>query len=346
MSETPPQFPLTPQTLLMAHGLTQVIISLHQTGILQQLEQQAQDAATLAKAAQLSVTAIQQCLPIAEKLGLVRQDDTRKYYLTDAAHCLLPDHPGTIIPALEHAALGYPAWGQLTHSLRTGTSAFPEAYGADIYDYLAIHPTDNTAFRQHMANSTQAWLNPAVGRYPFSGHVIDLGGNQGDFSVLLLQHYPELHSTVFDLPETVAPADQVLSTAGVAERGQIVAGSFFAPEQIPTHGSHYLFSRVLLNWSDAQVVQILQNCRQAMPADSKLVILEFVQTTQADLGADIGNLNLLVMFGARTRTQSDFADLVSQAGFHSLRWISASDTLPLYYLEAKPMTDHELPANT
>lgn len=339
MSENrPPQSPLTLQAMLFGHALTQVLVSLHQSGISAQLAQQPQDTETLARNTGLEVSALQQFLLVTEQAGFIQQDATQHYRLTDTGQCLLPDHATTMIPLLEHAALSYPAWARLTHSLRTGKAAFPEAYGADIYDYFATHPADNEAFRRYMAHTTQAWLAPAVSCYPFSGHVIDLGGSQGDFSALLLQHYPELRSTVFDLPETVASASEVLAAAGVTERSHIQAGSFFEPTQIPTDGTHYLFSRVLLNWSDDQVVQILRNCRQAMPASSKLVILDCVQIPQADLAAEMGNLNLLVMFGAKVRTQSLFEDLIQQAGFNTPQWIPASkvmDKLPLYYLEAR-----------
>ena len=333
---TPLQITLTPQAMLYTHALAQMMISLHRLDIPRQLAQQAQDSATLASTLDADPQALQQYLPIAQQLDLIMQDAEGRYQLTESGHCLLPDHPTTLIPALEHAALGYAAWGELAYSVKTGKTAFKKACGADIYDYLAEHPADNIAFNQHMAHTTGAWLTAAASRYPFSGHVIDLGGNQGDFSALLLQQNPDLHSTVFDLPKTVAPATEILATAQVAERSTVIAGNFFSPEQIPTTGTHYLFSRVLLNWPDDQVVQILQNCHQAMPADSTLVILELVQTEETDIGPNIGNLSLLVMFGARIRTQASYTALVTQAGFCEPRWIPASDTMPLYYLEAKP----------
>ena len=335
-TQTSPQLPLTPHTMLFGHALTQMMISLHRLDIPRQLAQQAQDSVTLAKTLNADLQALQQYLPIAEQLQLIEQDTEGRYQLTETGNCLLPDHPMTLISALEYTAIGYAAWGELAHNIQTGETAFKKAHGKDIYDYLATHPTENTAINQHMAHTTEAWLTTAVNRYPFNGHVIDLGGNQGDFSALLLQHYPELHSTVFDLPQTINSATEVLANAQVTERSTVIAGSFFISEQIPTTGTHYLFSRILLNWSDKQVVQILQNCRQAMPIDSTLVILEIIQSDDANLGFDIASLNLLVMFGSRLRTRESLTDLVTQAGFKAPRWIPASDTLPLYYLEAKP----------
>jgi hypothetical protein len=42
------------------------------------------------------------------------------------------------------------AWGELAHSVRTGETAFRHVLGADLFTYLARHPSDATAFHQAM----------------------------------------------------------------------------------------------------------------------------------------------------------------------------------------------------
>ena len=140
---------------------------------------------------------------------------------------------------------------------------------------------------------------------------------------------------MFDLEHAVQQAPPVLEAAGVADRCHLVAGSFFAADSIPTNGDIYLLSRVLLNWNDAQAVEILRNCRQAMPTGSKLLILEIILSEQAGLNDYLSSLNLLVMFGARLRSHAEFESLLAQAGFVHPRWIPAGfGENPLFYLEA------------
>lgn len=150
----------------------------------------------------------------------------------------------------------------------------------------------------------------------------------------MLQKFSDLKATLFDLAQAASQAPSVLNAAQVADRCQIVAGSFFQPETIPANGDIYLFSRVLLNWSDGQVVEILKNCKSIMPANAKLLILEFI--ADKNLGTDelLTSLNLLVMFGARARSRTEFEVLLTEAGFGGIRWITVGDSNRVFFLEA------------
>jgi methylase of polypeptide subunit release factors len=53
------------------------------------------------------------------------------------------------------------------------------------------------------------------GAYDFRRHrrVLDLGGGTGSWLIALLQHYPSLEGTLFDLPNAAAVAGQRLAGA-------------------------------------------------------------------------------------------------------------------------------------
>jgi hypothetical protein len=53
---------------------------------------------------------------------------------------------------------------------------------------------------------------------------------------------------LFDQPQVVASADQVLTSAGLAQRCQIVAGSFL--ESVPENGDVYVVKAILHDWDD------------------------------------------------------------------------------------------------
>lgn len=326
------------ETALTAHWLTQVVMTLHQLGIPTQLQRGTQNLGVLADTLESDTRALWQLLSAAEKLGVVTQDEQGNYQLTVLGMRLLPEREDSLIPFLDHIISGYRVWGELPHSIRSGDSAFAKVHGVGIYDYLAQHSMQNTFFNRYMAQTTDTWLVEAGKYYDFTGHVIDLGGNKGALSAMLLKQFPALQTTVFDLPHAVEQAKPLLAAAGVAARCRVIGGSFFDAYSIPADGDIYLLSRVLLNWNDEQVINILQNCRYAMPAGSKLLILELILNASAELNDYLSSLNLLVMFGARMRTQAEFESLLSQAGFTQVRWISAgAGESPLFYLEASPI---------
>jgi len=317
------------------HWLSQAIFTLHRLGIPELLQQQPHTLADLAERLDADARALWQVLEIAKILDAIEQDGAGAYRLTAQGLRLLPAREDSFIPFMDHLLSGYAAWGELAHSVKTGNPAFAQIHGMDIYDFLSRQPTQNTFFNRYMAQTTDTWLAQAGQHYHFEGRVIDLGGNKGALSALLLRQFPALRSTVFDLEHAVQQAPPVLQAAGVADRCRLVAGSFFEPDSIPTNGDIYLLSRVLLNWNDTQALAILQNCRQAMPTGSKLLILEIILSEQANLNDYLSSLNLLVMFGARLRSHAEFEGLLAQAGFVQPRWIPAGfGENPLFYLEA------------
>lgn len=331
------QLPL--EHLMGFYQLNQAVFTLIRLKLPEYLTQQnAQSLTQLAEYFAVEARLLEHLLQIAVELELIEQDEQRRYALTDKGRRLCPEAPDSIIPGLSFLDDAYAAWGGLQQSLQTGQSAFSQVYGMNYYEYFGQHPEKSHYFNRYMEQTTEKWLADAKGHYPFAGHLVDMGGNNGAFTARVLQHHPELTATLFDLEQALIQADEVLSKAGVQDRCQIIAGDFFQPQTIPSTGDIYLFSRVLFNWRDEQVVQILNHCHQVMPKTSKLLILEFIQPDAPSLPAWLGSLNLWVMFGARSRTQADYEQLLTQAGFETLRWIACpNEEMNLFFLEARPV---------
>jgi hypothetical protein len=66
------------------------------------------------------------------------------------------------------------------------------------------------------------------------GCVMDVGGGQGGFLSALLANHLGTRGVLFDQPHVLAAARPVLEAAGVADRCQVIAGSFF--EALPAGG--------------------------------------------------------------------------------------------------------------
>jgi hypothetical protein len=131
----------------------------------------------------------------------------------------------------------------------------------------------------------------------------------------LLAEHPRMRGTVFDLPHVVADAPALLESAGVAERCEVVGGSFF-DDALPAGADAYLLKAILHDWDDGEAVRILRACRAAAPSQAVVLVVD------RDLGAanenpdaKLSDLNMMVGPGGRERTGDEFAALFEATGF-------------------------------
>ena len=119
---------------------------------------------------------------------------------------------------------------------------------------------------------------------------------------------------LFDQPHVVAGAGPVLAAAGVADRCEVVGGSFF--EAVPAGGDAYVLKSILHDWEDAPCVQILQTCRRAMADGAALLVVEReLGRPNQDPDAKFSDLNMLVGPMGQERTPDEYAALFAAAGF-------------------------------
>ena len=86
-----------------------------------------------------------------------------------------------------------------------------------------------------------------------------------------------------------------------------MAGDFF--DAVPAGADAYLLSRVLHDWDDEDALRILRVCRAAMRADARLLVVDAILPERAvDQPFAIRmDLHMLLLLGARERTEAEFA---------------------------------------
>lgn len=109
------------------------------------------------------------------------------------------------------------------------------------------------------------------------GDVVDVGGGDGTLLIALLNEYRALRGTVVDLPATAETARKMFTSAGLADRGNAVAGDFF--NTLPPGAEGYLLCSVLHRWDDEHARAILRNCATAAGEDGAVFVIE--KTTDA-----------------------------------------------------------------
>jgi len=250
--------------------------------------------------------------------GVFAEDDAGCFGLTPLAACLRSDAPGSqrAWAILMCGPSFWSSWGDLLTTVKTGETAFPMVHGMDRWDYLVRHPEESAVFDAAMTGITAIQSTAVAGGYDFSqfGVLADVGGGHGLQLATILAANPSMRGILFDQPQVVAGAPELLARAGVAERCDIVAGDFF--ESIPSGAGAYLLKSVIHDWDDERAVAILRTCRAAISGDGKLLLAELVLKPGNEPDrAKISDLNMMVMNGGRERTVDDFGRLFAAAGF-------------------------------
>ncbi len=125
----------------------------------------------------------------------------------------------------------------------------------------------------------------------------------------------------------------MLKQAALLDRCATVGGDFF--HTLPPGGDVYVFKRVLHDWDDATCVGLLKRCRDVIPAEGRLLVIDAVIPPGDDPHpAKIVDLVMMSILGGRERTEDEFAGLLTAAGFSLTRVVPTHSMLAI--LEAIP----------
>jgi hypothetical protein len=200
--------------------------------------------------------------------------------------------------------------------VRTGANAFRHVHGIDSWSFRARHPELSASFDRAMTSLSRQVVSAVLETYDFGrfGHLVDVGGGNGAVLAAILAKYPTAHGVLFDQPHVVSGAGPILAAAGVADRCQVVGGSFF--ETVPAGGDAYILKAILHDWEDDPCVQILQTCRRAMAEGTALLVIEReLGRPNQDPDPKFSDLNMLVGPMGQERTPAEYAALFAKGGF-------------------------------
>jgi hypothetical protein len=227
------------------------------------------------------------------------------------------------------------AEGALLYSVQTGKAAFHHVHGMSPFDYYRQHAEAAAGFNAAMTSLSGHELAAIIAAYDFAGMatIVDVGGGHGALLAEILKTYPHMRGILFDLPAVVESAQPLLAAAGITDRCTCVAGDFF--QTLPGSGDAYIFKRVIHDWDDPQAEAILTQCRRAMPAYSRLLLMErVIPPGNAPSVGKLADITMLVHYGALERTEAEYRGLFKAAGFTLVRIIPTQT--PLSIIEGIP----------
>ncbi|KAG4967811.1 hypothetical protein JHK87_033462 [Glycine soja] len=247
------------------------------------------------------------------------------YVLTDTSMLLLKDHPLSMKSMVQLAYdpfLMNPFHQFSTWLTNEDPTPFHTQNGMAFWDILEREPKFNNFFNDGMASDTRLVASVMIERCKgvFKGlnSLVDVGGGTGTMAKAITKSFPQLKCIVFDLPHVV---DGLHGTENI----KYVGGDMF--EAIPPAES-IMLKWILHNWNDEECSKILKKCKEAITGKDKgnvLIIDSVIGNEEGDIQLDetklFFDMNMMALFGAKERSEKDWAKLIFSAGFSNYKII-------------------------
>ena len=228
------------------------------------------------------------------------------------------------------------AWGGLVHSAMTGETAFAHVFGEDPWAHRQRNRALSEQFNADLNTETAHSAMAIVETYDFSAFRVlcDAGGGYGALLCAILVACPAMRGILLEQAHVATGARSYLKSQGLDERCSVVEGDLF--EDFPAGADAYVMKSIVHDWPDARSVAILKNCRRALGAHGRVILIERVLPTLAKDAPDTVrvDLHMLAVTGGRERSEAEYQELLEAAGFSLGRIVTTRS--PFCVIEGVP----------
>ncbi|KAI4344699.1 hypothetical protein L6164_011896 [Bauhinia variegata] len=246
----------------------------------------------------------------------------RLYSLNSVSKHFVPDDHGMSLGnfmPITHDKVFLESWAHLKEAIVEGGIAFNRAHGCNAFEYQGLDARFNEVFNTAMINNTTIVMKKILEVYngfESINTLVDVGGGLGITLNLIISKYHHIRGINFDLSHVVQHAP---SYPGVEH----VEGDMF--ESVPK-GDAIFMKWILHDWSDEMCLKVLKNCYDAIPQDGKVIVVEAVipllpETSAAAKGISLLDVQMMTQNpGGKERTEQEFMDLATAAGFSGIKY--------------------------
>ncbi len=309
--------------LLEAFRRSKTMFAAVSLGVFDALSAGPRSATALAEQLEANPGSLQRLLDACVALTLLQKQGDA-YVNTPAADCYLTSHsPRRMTGYLNYSnEVTWKLWANLEDAVREGSHRWQQTFGWE-GPIFANHFRTEHAKREFLLgmhgfgliSSPQVVAALDLSRFRT---LVDLGGATGHLAVAACQRYPQMSAVVFDLLEATPMAEEYVASTDLANRVRVVAGDFFRDE-LPA-GDLYAVGRILHDWSESKIRQLLAKIQARLPSGGGLLIAEKVlfDDRSGPRWANMQNLNMLTCTEGQERTLAEYEALLKEAGFASV----------------------------
>jgi ubiquinone/menaquinone biosynthesis C-methylase UbiE len=237
--------------------------------------------------------------------GVYRTPEPLVPYLTEGAE-------QTALPMVRHRMNVLRGWAQLAWTARAGVP-FPRQ--VSIRGLVA----DREAFVAAMHTASGPIADDVITRWgpPRFGHLLDVGGASGTWTLALLRAMPGARATLFDLPDAVEQARERIGSTEFKDRVTLTAGDFYRDE-LPGGVDLAWVSAIVHQHSRKDNRELFRKVYRALEPGGRIAIRDVVMSpdhTAPTFGA-LFAINMIVNTdGGGTFSFEELAEDLEAAGF-------------------------------
>jgi hypothetical protein len=201
-------------------------------------------------------------------LGFLEKQDDRYRNSSVSQTFLSGKTPADLRPFLRFwNHISYPQWQHLEEALRTNRGVSGD---------VELDPDQQRIFSEGVAAIQAGPAHAMSEKYDFTRHrkVLDLGGGVGEYLVPILDRFPQLEGTLFELPPVTEVARDALAANPVGPRINIVAGDLFE-DALPEDHDALILANVVHYFDHARNLELLRRIRERVLAGARVLIVDF-----------------------------------------------------------------------
>src|SRR5215831_2276770 len=311
--------------MTLAPFVTQALYVAAKLGIADLVADTSKTAAELAAATGADERSIYRILRALASAGVFSETEPRTFVNTPASETLKNDAPNSTRYFVMFVG-EEPHWRNIGHtiySVKTGKPCWEHVHGEPIFPYMFDTNKElGEIFNRSMVSFSHQDIGPVMNAYDFSGvnRLADIAGGYGHLLAAILKKYPAMKGVLFEVPQLLDGARGFIAESGVADRLEVVSGDFC--QEIPVRADVYMLKHIIHDWYDDTCTTILQNIRQHMPDDGRVLIIDSVipEGNEPHM-KKVLDIEMLIAPGGVERTAEEFEGLLNNSGFRLNRII-------------------------
>ncbi len=226
-------------------------------------------AAEVARQTGLPVRGVERTLNACAALGFVVKEGDRYRNSPLADAFLIKGKPGSVGNMIKQTTDRYAAWEKMPEAVKADKPVLPLT-GAELFN-ARPEVLDNYV---HGLFEMGKGLAQRIGSLvDLSGcrSLLDVAGGSGVYSILFCRQFPQLKSTVFDLPPILQRTRQIIAREGMTDRVSVREGNYFT-DDFGSGLDAVLLSNMLQTEGRQTCRMVLQKAFAALNPGGKILI--------------------------------------------------------------------------
>ena len=296
--------------------ISRIILTANELGVFDHLQGEGSSPAMLAEQLQTHPRATDRLLNALVAIGLLSKENELFINTGFSSRFLVKNSP-SYLGGLNLSNQTWKTWSTLSEAVRKGTTV---AMDSSINERTEEWRESFIA-AMHARADKQGPEVASVIDLQTTRKVLDVGGGSGAFSFAMIRKNPDIHTTVFDLPNIIPLTLKYIETSGFSAQVDTIAGDYLADSL--GFGYDLVFMSAIIHINSAEEnLMLIRKGAEALNPGGQLIILDHIMTddhTEPFVGA-IFALNMLVgTVHGDTYTGSEIESWMKLAGLSATR---------------------------